>query len=539
MRHRLVGLTLPVALTVSFAALAFPQALSPPTRTPAGAMSIKAFGAVGDGATDDTAAVQAAMNAGARAVFCDPGTFLVDTVTIPASVRHVSGTCTFKQRSANQNTLRAVKPVGLVIEGLTLQGIPGRDIAANNNGIVVSGGSNVLIQGVTCFGYQQNCVWAEDASDVTVDRIQGYGLSKGVQFRGVRRGAITNSVLRDTGLPNRVFTIAIYLDSSAGHDFGICSDIRIANNLVVNYVNSQAIELHAGQRITITGNIASNVMMGISINAAVANDTISDIAVSGNTVHGTSTSFDGPTGGAGIQAVGFDGRRPATNVAIVGNAVRNMNAVFLDPATGAVQVHEADNVTITGNTIYSTSGNGIVVGPDARGVLVGHNTVSHVMALKGASSGILVNGAGSGGSIVDNSVRSTIDGVRLGADNYPSLSVDRNTFSAVTNRYVNARHAITEGVGIYTAGTTAPDVANGAIRFFVIANPRPTTISDFVNGVDGQVLRLQFSDANTTITRAHATLAGGVNFTSSANAILTLVKQGMYWREVSRAVNNS
>ncbi len=539
MRRHVVARLLPVAMSVSFATISFAQVLSPSTRTPAGAISIKAFGAVGDGAANDTTAVQAAMNAGARDVYCDPGTFLIDTVTIPATVHRVSGSCTFQQRSANQNTLTVVKPSGLVIEGLTLQGIPGRDIAGNNNGIFVSGGSNILIQAITCTGYQQNCVWIENASDVTVDRALGYGLAKGVQFRGVRRGAITNSVFRDTGLPNTIFTIAIYLDSSSGHDFGFCTDIRIANNLIVNYVNSQAIEVHAGQRITITGNIATNVMMGISMNAAVAGDMISDVAVSGNAIQGTSTGFDAPTGGAGIQAAGFDSRHPVTNVAIVSNTVRNMNGVLLDSSTGAVQAHEADNVTIMGNTIHSTAGNGIVVGPAARGVLVGQNKVSTVKTAKGGSSGILVNGTGSSGAIVDNWVRSATDGVRLGADNYPSLIIDRNSFTSVMYRHVNARHAITEGVGVYTAGTTAPDAANGAIRFFVIANPRPATISDFTNGVEGQMLRLQFADSNTTISRAHAMLSGGANFTSAANAILTLVKQGTYWREVSRVMNNS
>jgi Right handed beta helix region len=539
MRRHVLPYVLPVVFTVSFATVGWPQAPSPSTTTPAGAISIKAFGAIGDGAANDTAAVQAAMNAGARDVYCEAGTFLVDSVTIPATVHRFSGPCTLKQRSANRNTLSVVKPSGLVVEGLSLQGLPGRDIAANNNGIFVSGGSNILIQAITCTGYQQNCVWIEKASDVTVDRVLGYGVAKGVQFRGVRRGAITNSVFRDTGLPSTTFTIAIYLESSSGHDFGFCTDIRIANNLVVNYVNSQAIEVHAGQRITITGNIATNVMMGISLNAAVAGDTISDIAISGNTIHGTSTGFDGPTGGAGIQAVGFDARHPATNVAIVSNTVRNMNGVLLDPSTGAVQAHEADNVTIVGNTIHSTAGNGIVVGPAARGVLVGQNKVSNVTTAKGGSAGILVNGTGSSGAIVDNWVRGATDGVRLGADNYPSLIIERNSFTSITHRYVNARHAVTEGVGVYTAGATAPDVANGAIRFFVIANPRPTTISDFTNGVEGQTLRLQFADSNTTINRAHVMLSGGVNFTGTANAILTLVRQGAYWREVSRVMNNS
>jgi Right handed beta helix region len=538
MRRPLVAYVLPIVLTVSFATIGVPQVLSPSTGKPAGAISIKAFGAVGDGVTNDTAAVQGAMNAGARAVYCDPGIFAIDTVTIPASVRHVSGACTLKQRAVNHNTLNVVRPSGLVIEGLTLEGVPGSDIAAKNNGIFVSGGSNVLIHGVTCSGYRQNCVWAEDSSDVTVDRILGYGLAKGVQFRGVRRGAITNSVFRDTAVPSTIFTIAIFLDSSSGHAFGVCSDIRIANNLVANYVNSQAIEVHAGQRVTITGNIAANVMMGISMNAAVAADTISDVTVSGNTIQGTSTRFDGATGGAGIQAAGFDVRHPATNVAIVGNTVRSMNGALLDSSTGAIQAHEADNVTIMGNTIQSTAANAIVVGPAARGVLVGQNTVSQVQPVRGASAGILVNGAGTSGAIVGNWVSNATDGVRLGGDNYPNLVVDRNRFTLVTSRYVNPMHAITEGVGVYKPGATALDAANGEIGFFVIANPRPTTISDFTNGAEGQILRLQFADANTTVSRTHVMLMKGVNFTSAANAILTLVKQGRYWREVSRSTNN-
>jgi parallel beta helix pectate lyase-like protein len=539
MRRHLVAYVLPILLTISFATIGVSQVLGPSTGKPTGGISIKAFGAVGDGVANDTAAVQAAMNAGARAVHCEVGIFAVDTVTIPSTVRHISGACTLKQRSLNHNTFNVVRPSGLVIEGLTLEGIPGSDIAANNNGIFVSGGSNVLILGVTCTGYRQNCVWVEDSSDVTVDRALGYGLAKGVQFRGVRRGAITNSVFRDTALPSTIFTIAIFLDSSSGHAFGICTDIRIANNLVANYANSQAIEVHAGQRVTITGNIASNVMMGISMNAAVAADTISDVTVSGNTIQGTATRFDGATGGAGIQAAGFDVRHPATNVAIVGNTVRSMNGALLDSSTGAIQAHEADNVTIMGNTIQSTAANAIVVGPAARGVLVSQNTVDHVIPARRASAGILVNGKGTSGAIVDNWLSDATDGVRLGADNYPHLVVDRNRFTSVTSRYVNPKHAITEGVGVYTPGTTVLDAANGEIRFFVIGNPRPTTISDFTNGAEGQILRLQFTDGNTTISRAHAMLAGGVEFAGAANAILTLVKQGRYWREVSRSTKNS
>ena len=49
-------------------------------------VSVKDFGAVGDGVTDDTAAIQAALNSGAKYVTLDEGTFLFSAITIPTGV---------------------------------------------------------------------------------------------------------------------------------------------------------------------------------------------------------------------------------------------------------------------------------------------------------------------------------------------------------------------------------------------------------------------------------------------------------------------
>lgn len=49
-------------------------------------VSVKDFGAVGDGVTDDTAAIQAALNSGARWVSLPTGTFLAGPVILPSGV---------------------------------------------------------------------------------------------------------------------------------------------------------------------------------------------------------------------------------------------------------------------------------------------------------------------------------------------------------------------------------------------------------------------------------------------------------------------
>ena len=49
-------------------------------------VSVKDFGAVGDGVADDTAAIQAALNSGAELVTADKGNYLFSTLTIPTNV---------------------------------------------------------------------------------------------------------------------------------------------------------------------------------------------------------------------------------------------------------------------------------------------------------------------------------------------------------------------------------------------------------------------------------------------------------------------
>lgn len=89
--------------------------------------------------------------------------------------------------------------------------------------------------------------------------------------------------------------------------------------------------------------------------------------------------------------------------------------------------------------------------------------------------------------------------------------------------------------GTYTAGDTTPTVSG--ITYLSITNASPTTITNFTNAVDGQVIILLFNDSNTTVTRNNAYLAGGVNFTSTNADTLTLIYSSPYWYEVCRSIN--
>jgi hypothetical protein len=99
-----------------------------------------------------------------------------------------------------------------------------------------------------------------------------------------------------------------------------------------------------------------------------------------------------------------------------------------------------------------------------------------------------------------------------------------------------AKGGIVHRKGTYTAGATTPSVAG--ISFMSIANSSATTITNFTGGVEGQVIYLYFADANTTINRNNAYLAGGANFVSTSTDTLVLLYTGGSWFEISRS-NNS
>lgn len=91
----------PLRLPVKDAPLVFPE------QDPARWANVDAFGAVGDGVADDTAAIQRAMNSGKPVVYFPKGAYVINgTVDIPATVREITWVFGSVHRSvANQRGL--------------------------------------------------------------------------------------------------------------------------------------------------------------------------------------------------------------------------------------------------------------------------------------------------------------------------------------------------------------------------------------------------------------------------------------------------
>jgi len=89
--------------------------------------------------------------------------------------------------------------------------------------------------------------------------------------------------------------------------------------------------------------------------------------------------------------------------------------------------------------------------------------------------------------------------------------------------------------------TTAATSFSVASDFMVLSAQAGVTIARITGGREGQILTLQFSDANITITDDATSNADTINlsaaFTSTANDTMQLLYDGTSWREISRSVN--
>jgi len=136
-------------------------------------VSVKDFGATGNGSTDDTAAIQSALNSGAGAVYFPSGTYeITNFLTLPNNVMvYGDGWATLiSQVTQDKNVF-----------------VAGNDNVFSNFRAKVVDGSNATFN---------SCIYAESVNNLTVDscflELANFG-AVGVQIRNVQNSRITNN----------------------------------------------------------------------------------------------------------------------------------------------------------------------------------------------------------------------------------------------------------------------------------------------------------------------------------------------------------
>lgn len=417
-----------------------------------GAVNVKWFGAAGDGATDDTSAVQAALDAGASAVLIPDGTYLCDLLTVPADDMRVLG--------ANRSVLKArTNPTSgpvlvsvsgradVSFEGVVFHGNTGT-ITSFNNVVQVFNSNRILFnrcewtetRGIACLSsggtrtgvlnsYFKNCGIYNRTSTLDADRRQAFACT------GTTEAYAINNDFEEVGLDCISF--------ASSSDDCVASGNRIRNN------DAGSIYVASTSGFIVTGNNISNGSNGGNGVDVFASDSG---VVSNNFVHGC--------GGSGILLANCARVVAAANVCQ--NNYQSATGVHKGGITLSGNSGTLEDITLTGNVCNDTQGVGSVTQRYAIGVYSSSATYRNIrISISNELTGYTSGGAVSSTAIFENT--------DLGMVGYPY------TFNLADTSEVTL---YTANTGTY--GTFEVFQVNGSAygRFFMRPSLAPLELDD-------------------------------------------------------------
>ena len=422
------------------------------------ALSVGRFFASGRvaGTTDDTAAIQAALNSGKDVYFPEwlSPFRLTAQVTAGADYQRIFGTgeAQIIQETANTNGIAVLSRTGVIVEGLKVQACGSTSAIANGNGIYVNASTGCHIKNNLVTNHRGDGICIYDSSD------------NFVYFNRFASSATPD--LSSTSSAD----IDIVYNSARNEVFGNIINSGQASGIKVQAITSGD---NADDNV-ITGNIVRNAkaygIIAYRVDS-VASISVERTIITGNIVNGVSGTIQNAGAGlvysfgAGIYAQGAEG------TVINGNAVSNTHsgAATIAPdafsellAPGAIGATNATRYTISDNVIDTCGMYGIYCGdPNTFGDTKGFAIVSGNAITRTAKSGIKVVNRG-------------------------RIKIDANTVDGVTSGSgVHIANTLTQRPGISVTNNSIIDVPSTAILIQFASNPKVKGNDTDGSGVHG------------------------------------------------------
>lgn len=389
-------------------------------------ISVKDFGAVGDGTTDDSTAIQAALNMATALGNCE--------VLFPAGTYYIASTIFVYSNTVltGENSEILYKDQTSIIRLLNVSNVTIRDLRINANG-----------SAWTAVGlYVLSIMGSNNVTIVNNEIYNGYGAGIVVsQTPGLPLGTNPNYMILIEG--NHIHNIGDITGADAWR-YGSGIAVTLGNNVIIrnNFIHDIArvagidLEGQGMNHILIEGNIIYNTLQvaaGINIYASGSDVTSNDVTIQNNTFYSLSVdSYSGALAAIYVNAGGY--------------ALKILNNTILSGNAGGIEIDKAQDVLVSGNTIRFTPNGGIQCANTVDAKIV-NNTVEVPNPSTSIYARIRLemttDGFGTGIVTGNTIVNAPYEAFNLNSHGAP--------FVFTGNTIINCRLAGTSGVGIATA----------------------------------------------------------------------------------------
>jgi hypothetical protein len=514
-------------------------------------VSVKDFGAVGDGVTDDTAAIAAAITAtpdGGQVVF-PRGTYCIGSAGVAITSRNnlalVGAGATLKITAVSTlpsmpwggspNSILFTSCVRCSISGFVIDGgsfVTHAIGMLNCTECVISGNVMHDVDGNGAAVNSSNGLRNTYRDNTIYDSTRGFWIGYVSNTAHMERDVLIESnVVRDCNATAIAVSaiggsvIGNRCDNCAGSGIIVtglngvrASDIVISGNYCINNlfhgIQSDVIAGSAGMAASVTrgitccGNVCiGNAASGIyCVNAemwSIANNIVADNNIYGIVVDGLfsnvsvtgNTCFDSRSGGSRTQGRGIIINNQSValcaNVSVSGNVCANNIQYGISCVTVGTRL--LDNVALSGN-ICTSSGVGLFVAE----------------ATVGAMSRIVVSG-------------------NVCADNTTDFRMSSRDIVMSGNSYVTSQDVLGGTFGTLESNSATPSVRGRSN--WTATNSSATSITNFTDGRVGQQIVITATNANTTINNTATILNdGGTNLAVSSGGSVSYLFGGTAWR---------
>ena len=441
-------------------------------------VSVKDFGAVGDGVTDDTVAIQAAISSGAKSIYFPAGTYIVTELTL-ASNRRLYGDGYANSVLSWAQTNIASPTRNMFVATGDVSNLEFCDLGFRGNLLVqtTADGTGQNLMGFKFRnGSVQNATWRNCKIYEFGDQSKsgGVGILVGPNTgsgKAIENILITGCVFQDIANVPGVYVGAVntYVSSA--------ESIKIVGNVfrnTTNYADQNCVFILGDASISIIDVAVSNNEFDLqqSIDAAIEINYSKNVSVENNQIY-----ISGAANADGILL-----RSKVTDFVVSGNTIQNAGTgclthagiILLQHSTGEVQ----QRGTVCENIIFgfgNTSGKGILIGSGSRSVVVSGNIIEGVSTGAPTTYGLQVYGAQDvivSGNVIRNCAiglefstgdggvaRATVENNRFDACGQTSNWVINTNVVDVTGTYITVRNNFLTNAIAGTSGFYAPAFA--------------------------------------------------------------------------------